>query len=427
MKTRARLRPATLALLLATSVAHATTPSTDRLEALLAAHQGDARELVRALLEDPEQPAETSAWVYVKPEGQPGVVTPLDETEMRLHPWQSPPSWYVAFRYGDRRLGSPLPPTPRGDIEMSAPDRGEIAIGAYQNAGQFAFEEPGQPGLSVKGACAGHGGSFEILEMDRGRYALMERFGATFERDGCRGFMVYRRGTNDYTGYLEGSMGSPGVQDGPLPTLDQVIAGFAAEDPRLVGFEVPDTPAEDTIVAYGTGYDWVAQGEKQLVVARGAEVRVNENWAPERRVIDLEVRKPKPDGFMDFWELKFASPHQMEMRTGIHEWAGNFPFHAMGFPGIRVAIRGRGCGTTSGMFRVLELKRDADLALTRFAVAYEQHCETWGPVLTGFVAFRKGSGPARRGAVSPERATLIPAGRGAGVSRGDPETSPPTR
>jgi hypothetical protein len=366
------------------------TPTPARLEALLSGHAGDPRELVLALLEETEKPAETEAWIYVKPEGQPGMVTPLDETEMRLHPWQDPPSWYVAFRYGDRRRGSPLPPTPKGDIEMSAPDRGPLLIGAYEGAGQFAFEEPGQPGLSVKGLCEGHGGRFEVLELERGRYSLMERFGATFERDGCKGFMVYRRGVNDHTGYLEGTMPSPGIVPGPLPSLDDVVAELAATDPQLVDLEIPDAPAEDTLVAYGVGYEWVSQGEPQLVVATGDEVRQEPNWAPARRVIDLEVRKPRPDGTMDHWELVFSSPHQYEMRPGIHNHAGNFPYQALGFPGIRVAIRGRGCGTTSGMFRVLELERDDELALTRFAAAYEQHCESWGPVLKGFVVFRAG-------------------------------------
>jgi hypothetical protein len=201
--------------------------------------------------------------------------------------------------------------------------------------------------------------------------------------------VVYRRGTNDWTGQVDnGAPSFPAPPQAP-PTLPEVIARFAKDDPQLADLEMPEAPTTAHMTVYGTGDDWVARGRKILMQGDGPEVRWNNMWSPEKRTVDLKLRKPRPDGFVDWFEVVLMSPLQEEIRPRIYPYAGHFPYQAAGYPGIRVAALGNGCATTSGIFQVLELKRaEDDGRLLRFAAEYEQHCEGYGPTMNGFVVYR---------------------------------------
>jgi len=364
-------------------------PATARLDAMLAQRPGAAADLVRALLAEPQDPRWTTATVYMRRDGEPGFQHEMDETSVRIHPTFRAPNWFVAFRFHDRHHGIELP---EGDIEMAAAPGEHIGEGVYENAQAFAFQDEGRPGLSVKGPCSAEGGRFEILELDRNVYGQVERFGATFETEGCRGFMVFRRGTEDDTGSIDNGAPTFPPPTDPLPTLAEVIAGYAAEDPRLADLEIPDFPAEPTAVLYATGIDWVGRGQQHLAVGVGEELRWNHQWSPARRVADLRFFRKEPASDKQLWEMQFASHHQWEMAPGHFRYAGNFPYQPSGFPGIRLRLKGRGCATATGSFRVLELKRHEDGNFQRFAADFEQHCEGYGPPLRGFVVYRDGVG-----------------------------------
>lgn len=390
-----RSLPAALgaALLLPAALGAATLPAASRLDALVRARPENAAAVVRSLLAGDAAPAETLGYAYVLAAGEgEGTVLPVDETLIRMSPWQSPPSWYAAFRYGDRRYGSPLPEAPRFDLEMAAPPGEDIAVGTYENAQAFAFQDEGRPGLTVKGICATEGGRFEIVEMHRNRVSLIDRFGATFETDACRGFVVYRRGTNDWTGLVTDDTPVFPRPDVPIPALADVVAELAADDPQLVGWEIPAAGSEDVAVLYARGYEWIGRGGKHLVVGRGAEVEPNYGWSPKLRVADFEIRLPRDDGYVDMWEGIFASGIQEELGIGFYPHAGGIPYQAAGYPGIRIAGKTRGCTGAAGWYRVLELKRDAAGEFTTFAADFEQHCEGWGPALRGFFLYRRSTG-----------------------------------
>lgn len=359
-----------------------------RLDALVRTRPETLADMVRAQLEDPAQPEETAATVYVLRTGEAqGQVLQLGEHEVRVQPWSRPPNWFVAVRFDESRYGV-APGFPEGDIELAAPMEGALGVGVYQDAQPFAFQDPGRPGLSVTGLCESDGGRFEIVELHYGYVGHVDRLGAVFESPGCRGFVVYRRGRNDWTGEAENGAPTPPPPVEVPPTLPEVIAAFAAEDPQLQGLQLPESPTEPHMTAYARGEDWVARGRRILLQADGAAVEWNNGWSPEGRAVDLRMRRPRPDGLVDVFEVALMSPLQEEIRTRVYPWAGNFPFQAGGYPGIRVGGLGNGCATASGIFRVLELKRAPDGRLLRFAADYEQHCEQYGPPMEGFVVYR---------------------------------------
>lgn len=386
--------PVVLAAALAAAPAFASAPDlaaipAPRLDALVRTRPDSLASAVRAHLARPV-PAETRATVYVRRDGDAaGTVLNLGEHEVRIGPGFFPPNWFVAFRFEDKRWGAE-PAFPFGDISLSAPWEGTIEPGVYTDAIRFPHQDTTRPGLSVRGLCDSTGGDFEIIELTYDRIGRVNRLGATFESPGCRGFLAYQRGTNDYTGGPgDGAAPFPAPAE-PPPSLPQAVAAFAAEDPRLADLEIPDDPAQPTMVVYARGEEWIARGEKILMAGDGPEVRTIENWSPENRVIDLELRKPRPDGFVDAWRLRFMSPIQEEITSRSYPHAGNFPYQPLGHAGIKISGMSRGCNTAGGIFRVLELKRFDDGKIERFAADFEQHCEQYGPPLEGFVAYRAG-------------------------------------
>ena len=381
-----RARSAALAAILLTAPAMAVQPT--RLDALFRTRPETLGDMVRARLEGEAKPAETAATVYVlNTETDEAKVYELGEHEVRMAPWFRPPNWFAAVRFADKRFGV-QEAFPSGDIEMSGPFGGELTEGVYEDAQAFAHQDEGRNGLSVRGACESDGGRFEIIELNYDYVGHVDRFGATFETPGCRGFVVFRRGLNDWTGQVDNGAPSFPVPPEVPPNLPEVIAEFAADDPQLADLEMPEDPSAPHMTVYATGEDWVARGRKILMQGDGPEVRWNNGWSPEKRVVDLKLRKPRPDGFVDWFEVVLMSPLQEEIRPRIYPYAGNFPYQAAGYPGIRVAGLANGCATTSGIFEVMELKRAEDDRLLRYAARFEQHCEGYGPPMRGFVVYR---------------------------------------
>lgn len=381
-----RARSAALAALTLAAPALAMQPT--RLDALFRTRPETLGDMVRARLEDEAKPAETAATVYVlNTTTDEARVYELGETEVRMAPWFRPPNWFAAVRFDDKRYGME-PAFPGGDIEMAGPFGGELTEGVYEDAQAFAHQDEGRNGLSVRGACESDGGRFEIIELHYDYVGHVDRFGATFESPGCRGFVVFRRGVNDWTGQVDnGAPSFPAPPQDP-PNLPTVIAKYAKDDPQLVELDMPEDPSVPHMTVYATGQDWVARGRKILMQGDGPEVRWNNMWSPEKRTVDLELRKPRPDGLVDWFEVVLMSPLQEEIRPRIYPYAGNFPYQAAGYPGIRIAGLGNGCATTSGIFQIMELKRADDGRLLRYAAEFEQHCEGYGPPLSGFVVYR---------------------------------------
>ena len=84
-----------------------------------------------------------------------------------------------------------------------------------------------------------------------------------------------------------------------------------------------------------------------------------------------------------FWFLSLATADGAPFRVGAYENAIRAPFRGQQ-PGIELAGAGRGCNQIYGRFDVLELRTDAQGAITQIAVDFEQHCDSpQAPALFG--------------------------------------------
>lgn len=85
---------------------------------------------------------------------------------------------------------SVIQPATGGDwwyLDFAAPSNAPLAPGVYEDAGRFAFRDPGQPGLDVYGNGRGHDqlvGEFVVYDVEYGTDNAVTRFAATFVQRG---------------------------------------------------------------------------------------------------------------------------------------------------------------------------------------------------------------------------------------------------
>src|SRR3954453_7354539 len=87
----------------------------------------------------------------------------------------------------------------------------------------------------------------------------------------------------------------------------------------------------------------------------------------------------------DYYTMEFAAPSGQNLAPGFYTGAQRAAFRQAGRPGIDIYGDGRGCNTDSGIFEVRDIHTDANGAVDRLWIIYEQHCEggvaaTWGEV-----------------------------------------------
>jgi hypothetical protein len=88
-----------------------------------------------------------------------------------------------------------------------------------------------------------------------------------------------------------------------------------------------------------------------------------------------------------WWDLYFAAPEIDAIQAGPYPEATRHPFQSPTKPGLSVSGSGRGCNTLIGEFDVLEVEFAPDGSISRFAAAFEQHCEGAGPALHGEILY----------------------------------------
>jgi hypothetical protein len=87
----------------------------------------------------------------------------------------------------------------------------------------------------------------------------------------------------------------------------------------------------------------------------------------------------------DYFTLTFAAAPGDTLAAGQYINAQRTPFRTAGHPGIDIYGSGRGCNTTSGTFKVIDVAPD----LSRLWLTYEQHCEGGEPALFGEVRYNE--------------------------------------
>jgi Calx-beta domain len=86
-----------------------------------------------------------------------------------------------------------------------------------------------------------------------------------------------------------------------------------------------------------------------------------------------------------FWYLDFVPPVAANLTPGHYEGSMGYPFQSPLTPGLNVSGDGLGCNTLTGRFTVLEAEYGPTGDVVRFAVDYEQYCDSSSSPLFGSV------------------------------------------
>lgn len=94
---------------------------------------------------------------------------------------------------------------------------------------------------------------------------------------------------------------------------------------------------------------------------------------------------PWPDS--NWWYLMIEAAKGLPLEVGNYEDAMRSPFNDETHPGISLFGDGRGCNELAGRFQVLEIEREANGGILKFAADFEQRCEITGPPLYGSIRY----------------------------------------
>lgn len=120
--------------------------------------------------------------------------------------------------------------------------------------------------------------------------------------------------------------------------------------------------------------DYIGGGTTQTYRAPSASV----SGSSSGKVVQVSVGEGN-----HYWSLTFAAPDTLV--RGSYADAARYPFQSPLGAGIDVSGDGRGCNQIKGWFKVLEIEVDANGAVQRLAVDFEQNCELTMPPLYGAV------------------------------------------
>jgi hypothetical protein len=148
------------------------------------------------------------------------------------------------------------------------------------------------------------------------------------------------------------------------------------------------TPAQASptafVVMLSDPGDWIGGGAQRVFHPGNAAATLRGNAG----YLTVEV---SGGTFGDYYDLDFAAPPGQLLVPGVYVGAQRAPFREAGRPGIDIGGSGRGCNQIEGRFEVKDIGVDANGAVNRFWVIYEQHCEGGSAALYGEV--RLGQAP----------------------------------
>lgn len=76
-----------------------------------------------------------------------------------------------------------------------------------------------------------------------------------------------------------------------------------------------------------------------------------------------------------WYDVELSAMYDDNLEVKTYENALRYPFNGKSRPGLSFDGDGRGCNELEGRFTILELERDTQGNLTKFAANFEQHCE----------------------------------------------------
>ncbi|MFL5884505.1 MAG: hypothetical protein ACJ77M_05495 [Thermoleophilaceae bacterium] len=124
--------------------------------------------------------------------------------------------------------------------------------------------------------------------------------------------------------------------------------------------------------------DYIGQGQQRFFYPGNGSVTISGNAG----ALTVNVSGGTAG---DSYAMGFAAPPGQNLAPGFYTGAQRAAFREAGRPGIDISGDGRGCNTDSGTFEVRDIHTDANGAVDRLWIIYEQHCEggvaaTWGEI-----------------------------------------------
>ena len=332
-------------------------------------------------------------------------------------------------------------------LDLSGPQQAPLAVGSYEDAVRYPFENGVSPGISLTGdgrGCNTVRGRFDVLEAAYNADGTVQRFAADFVQrceggvpalfgqirynantpintaaavpapfafidavDVPRGALVV---SNTVGVILSGGSSAPisvqggeySINGGPFTSVAGTFTSGQSVTLRLTSSSLPGTAAFATVRIGGASATFKAT---TMIALAGTKVLYFKS-APGDFIGDGQTRflyagtgftlTPKRNfhngvtfninGSADVWTLDLAaggSSSAPALVRGSYEGAIRFPFEGPTQPGLDLSGAGRGCNVLSGRFDVLEVSYAADGSVNAFAANFEQHCENAAPALLG--------------------------------------------
>ena len=305
-------------------------------------------------------------------------------------------------------------------LDFVAPHFAPLAVGSYEGATRYPFQDEDQPGLSVGGdgrGCNTSTGRFEIKEIVYGAGDAITAFWAAFEQH-CEYAAAAAFGEVRFNADVTVVVTAP-----PRSTIvrgDTVTFDVTATDAggRPVALTASDLPAGATFTDHGDntgtfawtsgpdqigGYTITFRGENDQGRTAQAATRIVVNGLtslalqgePGSVIGDRQLFYTPADGtftahrnfangvsvsFMappgaESWYVDFTAPNDEPLTVGAYESAGPFPFHDPMQPGLGLSGIIFGCiTTTTARFDVKEIAYGSDESIIAFWAVFELHC-----------------------------------------------------
>lgn len=238
-------------------------------------------------------------------------------------------------------------------LDFAAPAGVSLAPGLFDDTARWPFQPASQPGMDVSGqsrGCNNSLGRFLVAEVVFDPLNSVQRLHAKFEQH-CDYMSAAM--TGEIWIDQAGSATVPGMA--PLPALASPVTLLSIQG------DSGDPVSGGQSVSYSIG----------TAVFRPTTV-LTPRWAR------LYVNAPN-NSF--FWFLDIAAPVGQVLQPGTYVNAARAG--STTGPILDIEGNGRGCGTTSGNFQVLEVQFDTSGAILRFHATFEQHCDGAVPALRG--------------------------------------------
>jgi subtilisin family serine protease len=330
-------------------------------------------------------------------------------------------------------------------LDLAGPQTAPLAVGSYENAVRFPFENGTSPGISLSGdgrGCNTIRGRFDVLEVSYGGDGSVQRFAADFVQH-CEGglpalFGQIRFNSNApiyiapvlpapfafadavdvprgvpvasnavtisgiTTAPISVQGGEYSINGGPFTGTAGTIANGQTVALRVMSSSLPGTATFATVrigaasatfqvtTAFAPGTNMLyfhSQPGDYIGAGRQRALYAGTGYTltPSRNYHNGVSFNVSGNG--EWWSLDFGGPAAAPLAVGSYENAVRFPFENGVTPGISLTGNGRGCNTVRGRFDVLDVAYAANGSVQRFAADFVQHCEGGAPALFGQIRF----------------------------------------